>query len=249
MTVEFRNNGVLDIHDNGGRVFNKGTGQWSNYTSWDTWNSWVASPSEYLYHLLEAPTDFGQVKTVNILTDIRARGLVHYYIHYTTGSDFTTSSVLHITPGQTNIPSITARQIYMEVAIQLDAPRGHQYFDGINYRISDASEQVTTIAFSGIDSSTLPGTSADRTYTPSIDVGTIKSVKITPRTAPSYDVDMYVYHSSTSTRVFPQVISTGQDVHLTFTGVDGRPRDCTFDIELSINPEWYMDANGNLRER
>lgn len=249
MTVEFRNNGVLDIHDNGGRVFNKGTGEWADYTSWDTWNSWVDTPSEFLYHLVEAPVDFGSVKTVNIIADIRARGLVHYHIHYTTGTDFTTSSTLHITPGQTNIPSITARQIYMEVAIEYDPAQGFQYFDGINYGISEASDDNTTIVFTGINSSSLPGTSADRTYTPPVDVGTIKSAKISSRGTSSYDVDMYVYHSATSTKAFPQVISTGQDVHLTFVGVDGRPRDATFDIELTVNPEWYMDEFGNLRER
>jgi hypothetical protein len=247
------NNGAIDYRDNG-RYFNPGTGEWADHTSWADWLSWVDNPSEYLYLLFDEPTDLGSVQTVNVLADIACRGLVHYNMYYTTSTgNFNHSplnySTLNITPGQTNIPSITARKIWVEIKLELDPAQGFQFFDGINYRVSQDSQKGTTISFTNINSGSLPGTSADRTYTPSVDVGTIKSAKVTPRLATAYDVDMYVYHSATSTKVSPQIISTGTDVHLTFTGVDGKPRDTEFDIELTVNPEWYMDSAGNLLER
>lgn len=246
-------NGIIDYRDNG-RYFNQGQGEWSDLTSWDTWSSWTLDPFATLY-LTFNPIDLGSIETVNIVTDIRCRGIVHYYIYYnSTSTDWTDSplnySTLHITNGQQNIPSITARYIWIKLALDLDEAEGFQYFDSINYRASQNSTTGKTITFTNINSSTLSGTASDRVYTPPVDVGTIKSAQITSRGAvSSYDVDMYVYHSATSNRTTPQIISTGSNIHLTFTGVDGRPRDSNFDITLTVNPEWYMDEQGNLKER
>lgn len=247
-------NGIVDYNDNG-RYFNAGLGEWADVTSWDTWTSWTLDPLPTLYLTLTNMLDLGSIQTVNILTDIECRGEVEYYIYYnTTSSNFTDSplnySTLHITPGQTNIPSITARYIFIKVALNYVDGQGFQYFDNINYRVSEDSTKGTTLTFTGVNSSTLPGTVADRTFDPSVDLGTIKSAQVQSRGAvSSYNVDMYVYHSTASTHTFPKVLSTGSDVHLTFIGVDGQPRDSVFDITLLTNPEWYMDEQGNLRER
>jgi hypothetical protein len=245
-------NGIVDYRDNG-RYFNPGTGEWADLSSWDTWTSWTLDPHETLYLNILTPLDLGSVQTVNILTDIVARGEVNYYIYYSNENTFTESplnySTVHITPGETNIPSITGRYFYIKVALDLVDGQGFQYFDTIAFRASEASTQGQSLTFNNIDSSTLSGTTSDRVFDPGIDVGTIKSAQITCRNASTYNVDMYVYHSTTSTHAFPKIISTGQDLHLTFIGVDGRPRDCTFDIALQVNPEWYMDAQGNLTER
>lgn len=244
-------NGIVDYRDKG-RYYNPGTGQWQDVTSWDTWSCWTLEPLATLYLTLD-PLDLGTVETVNLLSSIRCRGVVNYYVYYGNEKDFTDSplnySTLYITNAQQNIPSITARYIWIKLAIDYNVGLGFQYFDSISIKASEDSTKGKTLSFTGIDSSTLPGTTSDRVYTPPVNVGTIKSAKVFSQGSPEYDVDMYVYHSPKSIYTFPHVISTGSNVHLTFVGVDGRNRDSEFDIDLTVNPEWYMDPTGNLLER
>jgi hypothetical protein len=194
--------------------------------------------------------DLGSIQTVNIKTNIQARGIVHYTINYGNDPDIVLDppnfNTLSIDPGDTEIPSITSRYIWLRADIYYDQNQGHQYFDNLSYA---ATSEQKTISFSNVDSSALPGTSASRTFSiPNI--GGIRNVQISSQGSSSYNVDMYVYHSTTSQEVHPKVIAKGTGyVDLTFIGVDGRPKDAVFDIELQVLPEWYIDINGNLEER
>lgn len=244
-------NGYYDDIDN--TYFNYGTGTWDDVTDWSLWSTWVTAPRETLY-LTFNQQNLGQVETVNILSDGEYRGIPHFYVYYsaTTGdfSDEANYSTLHITNGMTNIPSITAQYFTIKLALDYDNVQGFQYFRNINYRVSEDSTVGKVISFGNIDSSTLSGTTSDRVYTVPTTVGAIDNVQITSRGSASYDVDLYVAHSPTSIKTFPQLLSiSGNRVHLTFVGIDGRNRDSHFDISMNVNPEWYMDSDGNLKER
>lgn len=248
-------NGTIDYRDNG-RYFNRGSGQWSNYSSWSTFDSWTKDPDSTLAISILDTIDLGSVQTVNLLADISCRGSAHYYVYYQDSSnDFVDSgpsySVLHITNAQTNIPSIRARYIRIKVALDLVPGQGFQYLDNFTFRVSESNKKGQTRTYSTINSSTLAGSSSDRTFVPTDLSGSIKNAQVTSRGATaSYNVDMYVAHSTTSAYTYPEVISTATDaVHLTFIGIDGRNRDSYFDITLETTPEWYMDSQGNLRER
>lgn len=244
-------NGIIDVAD-GNRYIPITTDKWEDFTSWDTWTSYMNEPPAFLYYTLPI-LELASVETVNILSNIQARGPVHYYIYYknTIGFDDDPAvnySTLHITPGQTNIPSITARYIYVKVAIEYDASIGFPYFDRINYRASGGGRDLN---FANIDTTTLPGTTDARVFSIGTNLGAVRNVQITSHgpTSP-YNVDLYVSKNPTSVKTFPDIISkTNSAITLSFVGIDGEPRESVFDIQLTVAPEWYMDSTGNLQER
>lgn len=251
------NNTVLDISDNA-RLFVQGTDTWSALPStWDAWTTFVTQPYQTMYYQLP-PLDLEEVRTFNIISTVVARGTINYHIHYSTVSDVftldpvtlqpTNYSTLTINAGDTNIPSITARYIIVQLAIDYDPAQGHQYFDSISYQIST---EAKTLTFANVDSSTLTGSASNRLFSIGTDIGGIKSVQVTSHGATNpFNVDMYVYHSTTSNKTFPDIISkSNSGVNLQFVGVDGQPRDSVFDITLEVLPEWYIDSFGNLVER
>lgn len=249
MTIH-QDNGYIDKADNN-RYIPLTTDEWGDLTTWADWTSYMNNPPAYLYLTLR-PLDLGQVETVNVLSNIQARGPVHYYLYYNNTADFEDSplnySTLHIAPGDDNIPSITARYIWIKLAIEYDASIGFPYFDSINYRVSN---EETSLSFSNINSSTLSGDVTARTFSIGSNIGAVKNVQITSHgpTNP-YNVDLYVSKNQTSSKTFPDIISkTNSAITLAFVGIDGEPRESVFDIQLTVAPEWYIDENGNLQER
>ena len=251
------NDTIFDRVDNG-RHFVQGEDTWDTIPStWDAWTSYVTQPFPTMHYQLPL-LDLGSVQTFNIISNIVARGTINYYIHYSSTSDVfaydpvTFDSLnfdtLTINAGDTNIPSITARYIIIQLAIDYDPAQGHQYFDSISYQISTRSK---TLTFANVDSSTLSGTTSNRLFSIGTDIGGIKSVQVTSHGSTNpFNVDMYVYHSTTSTKTFPDIISKNTNgVNLQFVGVDGQPRDSVFDITMEVLPEWYIDSFGNLVER
>lgn len=241
-------NGVVNVSDNG-RVSAFSTEEWSTLTTWDSWTSWIRNPITVLRVNLPL-IDLGSEQTVNLLTNVRARGDIHYVIHYGNDRNIVHSpanyTTLEISPGDTEIPSITGRYIWARIDIHKNDNSPFPYFDGAEF---DTSSEFSSKTYSNIDSSTLPGTVSNRVFSlPGI--GGIKSAQVTSQGGDSYNVDMYVYHDTTSTEAFPKVISKGANqINLCFIGVDGRPRDAVFDIDLQTLPEWYIDSVGNLVER
>ena len=250
-------NTIFDRVDNG-RMFVQSSDTWDTIPStWDEWTTYVTQPFPTMYYQLPL-MDLGSVQTFNILTSVQARGFINYKIHYSSTSNIfaydpvtfesLNFSTLEIGAVDTNIPSITARYFIIQLAIEYDPAQGHQYFDSISYQVSTKSK---TLLFANIDSSTLAGSSSNRLFTIGTDVGGVKNVQVTSH-GPSnpYNVDMYVYHSTTSAKTFPDIISkSSSGVNLQFVGVDGQSRDSVFDITVEVLPEWYVDPFGNLVER
>jgi hypothetical protein len=240
-------NGLVD---NTGRVNVFDFATWEDVPeTWQDFSTWFIDPQNTLTVGLPV-IDLGAVQTVNLRTTINARGTVSYRIFYSNDSvptvDPLNFNVIDITNAQTNIPSITARYIWVCIIMTYDSTVGFQYFDSIDYAVG---ETYKTISFANINSATLAGTSAQRTFVLP-DSGGIGSVQVTAHNSASYDVDMYVYHSTTSTTANAKILEKrAGEVDIAFIGVDGRPRDAVFDIELQVLPEWYMDSLGNLLER
>lgn len=240
-------NGIID---NKGRVNVYDFATWEDVPdTWENFQTWFIDPQSTLDVALPV-IDLGSVQTVNLRTTINARGTVSYSIFYSNSSvptvDPLNFGLIEITNAQTNIPSITARYIWVCVRLTYDSTVGFQYFDSIDYAVG---ETFKTLSFANVNSATLSGTTAARTFVLP-ESGGIKSVQITAHSTDSYDVDMYVYHSTTSNTANAKILEKrAGEVDIAFIGVDGRPRDTVFDIDLQVLPEWYMDSLGNLLER
>jgi len=248
-------NGVYDPNTN--RVYASTTDEWDDFTSWDDWSVWAQTPAEMLYVTVTSGPMFvnlGAVKTFNVLTNIQTNGLVHYYFYVNQTSevivgDNPSYTTTHVEPGDTAIASLTGQFVAIQVGIEFDPTKGIQYLDGISFDFTTTGNK--SLSYSNVDSSTLSGTVSDRLFTTTETLSGIDEVQITSQgTTTPYNVDLYVSKNQTSSYTFPDVISkSNSGVHLKFIGIDGEPRDSVFDITLSAMPEWYMDVDGNLKER
>lgn len=244
-------NGYTHSTDNGRFLpFNNST--WDDLTTWNSFISWIPDPVSTLYVNIGF-IDLGSIRTFNLLTNLNARGVAHYYIMYNNTGNFDLATPnyteVHITNGQTNIPPITAQYLYLTVALDNDSTLGFPYFDNISW---NPTTTENTLTYSNVNSTSLPGTISDREFTIDTSIGSIRNVQITSHgPATAYNVDLYVSKYTTSTKTFPDIISkSGSTVHLQFIGIDGEPRESIFDIQISTGAEWYMDAvTGNLLER
>lgn len=243
---------ITVAHENG-RAYPQDIAQWDDTpATWDAWTTWYLNPITELNIVMPQQFDLGQVETFNVITNFEGQGIVDFYIYYGNTSPFTDSplnySTLHITAGDEDIPSITARYFWIAVSITKQPNEIIQYFDNLNVTVSSQEKYLT---YTNVNSSTLSGTAANRLFPIPATVGGVKSVQITSQgTTSNYNVDLYVSNIATATKTYPRVLTKSTSgVNLQFVGIDGQSYDSTFDIELTVTPEWYADLFGNLQER
>lgn len=245
-------NGFFDT--NTGRIYANTTDTWEDYATWDSWTSWNNNPVQTMYVPISGFINLGSLQTVNVTTNIQANGTLSYFfitnptMQVDTGAT-PSYSIIEVENGDTNIPSLTARLVRIELAVTYDPNKGAQWFDTANFQFN--TESYKTLTFGNINSSTLSGTVEGRVFSLGQDVGGIKDVQITSHgSITPYNVDLYVSKNATSSYTYPDIVSKGSGaVTVKFIGIDGEARDSTFDITVTTLPEWYMDIDGNLKER
>jgi hypothetical protein len=245
------NNGITVEFENG-RVYPQDIAQWDDLETWDAWDTWFLNPNTQLNLLMPQEFDLGQVSTFNVLTTFTGQGLVDFYIYYGNETPFSDDlenySTLHITSGQEDIPSITARYFWIGISISKQDNEIIQYFDNLFVNVSNEEKYLS---YTNVDSSTLSGTAANRLFAIPDTVGSVKSAQVTSQgTTSDYDVDLYVSNLATASKTYPRILDkTSTGINLQFVGIDGQTYDSVFDIELTVTPEWFNDNFGNLQER
>lgn len=235
------------------RMYPQDIGHWEDLPStWDDWYTWFTNPNPQLNILMPEPLDLGQVETFNITSSFQGVGIVDFYFYYSDTFPMLDSlgnyQTLHVTANQQNIPSITARYVWMAVSITKQGSDIIQYFDNLSV---SATTTEKSLSYTDINSSTLSGTADNRLFSIPIPVGGIKSVQVSSQgTTSNYNVDMYVSNIPTSSKTYPRILDKSTSgVNLQFVGIDGKSYDSTFDIKITVTPEWYCDYFGNLQER
>jgi hypothetical protein len=234
------NTGYLDLDQ--GIVFPNSTGEWSDYTSWDSFTSWTGTPADPLIWVSDI-VDLGEVRSFCLKIITEAQGEVSYDVYISTTGAFdgeeTLTSIAH---GATGVASFTAR--WFAVAVKVAATSGVNILNGFEIT---ATEQTITFDYNSLDTSTLSGTSADRTLTLKRVVSQVVDLQITPQAVTAYNLDVYVTNTPTSTTVIPRIISKGTStVNFALVGVDNQPRDALVDIKVTATPEQYMQGNNLL---
>lgn len=234
------NTGYLDLDQ--GIVFPNSTGAWSDYTVWDTWTSWTGTPADPLIWVSDV-VDLGEVRSICLKIITQAQGEVSYDVYTSTTGAFageeTLTSIAH---GATGVPSFTTR--WFAVAVKVAATSGVNILNGFEIT---TSEQTISFDYNGLDTSTLAGTSSNRTLTLKRTVSQVVDLQITPQAVTAYNLDVYVTNTPTSTTVIPRIISKGTStVNFALVGVDNQPRDALVDIKVTATPEQYMQGNNLL---
>lgn len=235
------NTGTLDIDQ--GVVIPDDTATWSTIPStWADYQSWTASPVDPLIYVSDIQ-DLGAVRNfcLKILTE--AQGEVSYDIYTSTTGAFAGEETLtSISHTATAVASFTTR--WFAVAVKVSNTAGINLLKGFEMVVS---EQPINIDYNALDTSTLTGSSSNRTLTLSRTVSKIVDMQIQPHAVTAYNLDVYVTNTPTSTTVIPRIISKGTTtVNFALVGVDNQPRDATVDIKIVALPEQYMSGNNLL---
>lgn len=248
------NQGILDPVS--GTIKAQGQGRWGSLlgTTWSTFNNYV---NTFLPIRWTSPKiDTGEVAYFNIAINSEFDGTVFYRIYVSNTGDFTGEETEYIIQdGDSNIAAFYGRFIYVTAectGVELS-------------RMSITTDkEVVEYTYRDLDTSTLDGSSSQRTLNLDNPISLITEMVITPRAATPYAVDLYVSSSATSVLLTPIVISKAaggnylvndyiaQDYFVSsfgasfaLYGIDNQPRDGIVDISLKGLPRQAM-TGGNL---
>lgn len=225
-----------------GIVVPNNTSTWADLTTWDAWSSWLGAPADPLVWLTD-PLDLGEPQTFNLNIETTANGTVEYTVFTSdTGVFGGEETETDIAQGDDGIGSFSGR--YVIVAVKVSADGGINTLENVSLKANNRTIDVT---LNDIDTSTLPGTSSERTLSTDRGLAGIINMQITPKAVDAYNVDAYVTNTPTSTQVIPKIINKAQ-LKFNLVGIDNQPRDAVVDIILKALPEQYMVGN-NLRSR
>lgn len=233
--------GVFENSTN--QVLPQDTAQWSSWTSWDGLGAWITAPNITIVWNTDR-IDLGRATYFNLGITTQAVGIVSYKVYTSNTGAFDgeeTETVISNTA--TDVPAFYGQ--YVIVSVTVTNTGGIQRLQSIEVV---PNTNVFTISRSGVDSSTLSGTSASRTISLGRTVSHIWSISIQPHPV-SYNQDVYVTDYPAANTVIPTVLSrTRSGPQFKLVGLDNVPRNAVIDYEIIAMGEQYI-SNGNLITR
>lgn len=220
---------VIDIDSVVRAVTN--TNRWGDITSWGSFNSFTSNYKQIIY---TAPLiDIGAVDyfTLNIETD--ADGEVFFKIYVSETGVFAGEEQEYIIRnGDYAVESFYGRYAYVTA-----------FVDGRELRKLQITANTDTVTYDipDVNTSSLSGTSAERTIALPRAVSKIKDIFISVKAPTSYAVNLYVSDTSTSQVLIP-VIKSKSHTAPTFAlfGIDNDARNGTVDIRITALPRMVM---------
>lgn len=215
---------------------------WTAHSSltWDVWTSWDTPNTEIVWNA--DIIDLGRVKSFTLNITTVSTGLVDYKIYTSnTGLFAGEETETIIEHGGNETPnSFTGQYVLVIVIATYQATE----LTLTSIETIPQADTILELAYKDLDTSTLTGTSSARTIALTQQVSTILEIIVTPHEVTSYNLDLYVSSTQTSTYVVPKVISkdsTGPVIAL--VGLDNKPRDAIVDVLIKALPIQKLVGN------
>lgn len=228
--------GILDI--NTGAIKPQSRGSWSQLSGkkWSSWQNFQLETTTIQW--TSERIDRGQVEYFNLNIESDFDGECSYIIYVSETGDFAgEESEYYVQDGDYNVSAFYGRYAYVTARVI-----GREF----RSMTITASNTKSTFYLSNIDTSTLGGTTAARTLSPNLPISAIIDMQIQPKTATTYNVNLYVSDTATSTALIPMVISKSMpSPSFVMRGIDNDPRDGIVDIVITGLPRQVM-TGGNL---
>lgn len=228
--------GLLDI--NTGAIKPQSRGSWSQLAGkkWSSWQNFQLDTETILW--TSERIDRGVVEYFNLNIESDFDGSCEYLIYVSETGVFAGEETEYlIQDGNYNVSAFYGRYVYVTARVV-----GREF----RSMVITTSNTKSTFYLSNIDTSTLGGTVSARTLSPNLPISAIIDMQIQPKTATSYNVNLYVSDTATSTALIPMVISkTMPTPSFVMRGIDNDPRDGVVDIVITALPRQVMTA-GNL---
>jgi hypothetical protein len=218
------------------------TDTWTAHASstWDAWTSWDTPNTEIVWNA--DIIDLGRVKSFCLNITTTSTGLVDYKIYTSDTGVFageeTETLVVH---GSSETPDSFVGQYVLVIVI---ATYQGTELTLTSIQTTPQADTVIELAYAALDTSTLAGTSSARTIALTRQVSKVLEVIVTPHAVTSYNLDLYVSSTQTSTQVVPRIVSkasTGPVIAL--VGLDNQPRDGVVDVIIKALPIQKLVGN------
>jgi hypothetical protein len=208
-----------------------GGNRWGDVATWANFKSYQ---NNYLDIIWTAPVvDIGAIDyfTLNIETDVDGELFFKIYIS-DTGLFAGEETEYIITNGNYNVESFYGRYAYVTAFVVGRELRKLQITTNTN-KITYDINNVTT--------STLSGSSSERTITLPRAVSKITDIFISPKAPTAYAVNLYVSDTATSQVLIP-IVKNKSNTAPTFAlyGIDNDARDGVVDIKITALPRMVM---------
>lgn len=228
--------GILDPIS--GTIKAQGTGRWGalSGSSWSAFTSYTQIQDIIKW---TAPViDLGVVDyfTLNIATEFD--GSLSFIIYVSETGEFRgEEQEYNIQDGDINVPSFYGQYVYVTAIVT-----GSE----LRRMTTTAGNSKSTFSIPNVDSSTLSGPNTARVIPLTKTVSQITDIKIQPKSATAYPVNLYVSDTATSVVVIPVVTSkSATSPSFALYGIDNEPRDAVVDITVTALPRQVM-FGGNL---
>jgi hypothetical protein len=203
-------------------------------TTWAAYNTYTLNPEPIIW--TSDLQDLGSVQNFTVAITATGTGSVDYYIIYAseTGAFAGEETIVKIVDGD-DVQSFYGQYFFTQVK-----------WTGGELASMDITASGNTITqnYRGIDTSTLAGTASERTLSFDFPISGIVELKINPRAATSYPVNLYVSDTATSQVLIPVIKSLDYTTpSFALYGIDNDPRDGTVDITITAMPRQVMSGN------
>ncbi len=228
--------GLLDV--NTGSIKPQSRGSWSQLAG-KKWSSWFnfQLDTETIRWTSER-IDRGTVEYFNLNISSDFDGECSYLIYVSETGQFSGEETeYYVKDGDYDVDAFYGRYAYVTAIVI-----GREF----RSMTITASNTKSEFYLSNIDTSTLGGTTSARTLTLSLPISTIIDMQIQPKTATTYNVNLYVSDTATSNALIPMVISKSlPSPSFVMRGIDNDPRDGIVDIKITGLARQVM-TGGNL---
>lgn len=232
----FYRDGNIDVTD--GSIRPQAIGRWAalSGTTWGEFSSYQQTVKQIRWTSDLVDIGVNDYFTLNIETEFDG-ALETFFVDVSSTGDFAGEEQHYvIEEGNINVPAFKGRYVYVTAIV--DGSR-------LGRMTITASTASNEIRLTDIDTGSLPGTAGNRQINiPPVSL--IKDIVIQPKVSTTYNVDLYVSSTPTSTLLIPMVVSkSGSDTRIGLFGIDNQPRDGVVDLAVNVMPRQAMFA-GNL---
>ena len=216
------------------------SGEWSDYTSWEDWNSWLAEPEPTLRWL--TPTvDLGRSTGFCINTDLVCSGTVTYYVYTSNTGAFAGEEIETVVEeGDTNITAFSGRFVIVGLEIDRVESEGIPTIFSFSWTSSSRSQ---TVYLNGVNSTDLSGKTQSRVLNIGRPTAGVLNIQLTPYITDPYVVDGYWADSYAILGGLPSagIRNKSASPEICFT-LEGEFIDAIFDAQVLAFPEQFMSG-------
>jgi hypothetical protein len=218
-------------------------------TTWADWPRWCMDPVSPHYHTSPDIIALSEPANISIRIVGDAVGEKSFQVHASTSGLFTgEETTTTITGTDTNIPVFYGQYFRITMGVEFDQA-SLNVIRGVN---PTATNKSFEISFKNVDSSSLSGSISARQLVLPRTVSNIERMHITPFAPDGYVELDYIANDYFETAVpaYAGIVSKrASEPKITFVKDDGTYTDALFDAVLIVQPEQFINDDGDLDVR